>query len=236
MNLMNMGQMKKDNSGAFTYQSIPTMNCGMHQAGIPASEEGVMGRKTLLFTKKDGKSYFCDDRKQPVVVEDEDLAVAKLDLNLATNIYTLFEGYPLEWCRMTQQDYLKDQFDIYYNKAKSYATILSDALKANSPENLEFQPMPKAGSMQSAYKAKALAAAKGQNSNVIDIVITSNNWNVQKNNLGVPLRRCIYGYEIVKTKYGKRAIGFTWAEDHLGGGKYGSLHAYGVGGNSFYVK
>ena len=237
MNLMNMTTYKKDNNGLFYYQGVPSFMCAMHVAGNPASEEGVMGVGAIAFTRINGKAYFCDALQNPTFLEEDELAVAKLDLNMATNIYTLFAGYPLEWCRMTQQGVLKDQFDIYYNKALSYATALKEAIKGNSLDNLEFKPMPKAGGMNASMKAKALSAEKQKTSKeVVDVVVTSNSWEIQKNAAGQPVRRVIYGYSIGKTKYGKMATKVSWAEDYQGGGKYGSLHCYGVGTEYFYVK
>jgi hypothetical protein len=96
--------------------------------------------------------------------------------------------------------------------------------------------MPKAGGMNASMKAKALAAEKSKFKDVLDVVVTSDSWTIEKTAAGVPIRRVIYGYSIGKTKDGKRATRVSWAEEYQGGGKYGSLHTYGVGGDSFYVK
>ena len=37
-------------------------------------------------------------------------------------------------------------------------------------------------------------------------------------------------FRSVQTKRGKQAVRVSWAEDHMGGGKYGSIHTYGNGG------
>jgi hypothetical protein len=237
MNLINFAQMKKDSqSGAYYYEGSPMMNCGMHVAGNTASEEGVMGRGALLFTRKNGKAYFCDAKLQPIFAEDDDIRVAKLDLNMVTNIFNMFDGYPLEWCQATQQGSMKDQFDVYFHKASTYITNLREAIKGNSLSNLEFKPMPKAGSLNASMKAKALAAERQKAKDVVDVVIVSNSWEIQKNAAGQPIRRVIYGYSVGNTKHGKMATRVSWAEDYQGGGKYGSLHPYGVGMDSFYVK
>ena len=71
---------------------------------------------------------------------------------------------------------------------------------------------------------------------VVDVVITSDSWQVERNAAGQPIRRVIFGYSIVQTEHGKMATRVSWAEDHQGGGKYGGLRAYGNGMESYYVK
>ena len=116
-------------------------------------------------------------------------------------------------------------------RAKVFVDNVQKALASNTPENIERHPMPKAGSLNKSLKAKALALAKAEDSSVIDVVITSNSWNVK------PLeRRSVSGYVIKKDEYGKRAFARTWCQDYMGGGKYGSLRNYGVGMGSFYLK
>lgn len=236
MNLINNGDYKKDNTGAFYLDKAPLMHVGMHVAGNTASEEGVMGIGSLLFTRNKGKAYFCNYMLDPVFAEEDGIRVAKLDLNMATNIAILFEGYPVEWCRETQQGVMKDQFAIYHQKAVAYVSALKEAIKGNSLDNLEYKPVPKAGGMNASMNAKALAAEKQKGKDVVKVVITSNSWEIQKNAMGQPVRRVIYGYSIGNTKHGKMASRVSWAEDYQGGGKYGSLHCYGVGTEYFYVK
>lgn len=237
MNLISFAQFQKDESNGLWYtEGCPLMMCGMFKAGVPASEEGVKGVGRISFARKNGKGFFCDVKLEPVFAEENELEVAKLDLNMATNISNLFEGYPLEWCRQTQQGVMQDQFDIYYHKAHYYANALKEAISGNSLDNLEFKPMPKAGSMNASMNAKALAAEKTKShKDVVKVVVTSNSWEVQKNPAGIPIRRVIYGYSVGNTKHGKMATKVSWAEDYQGG-KYGSLHCYGVGTESFYVK
>lgn len=116
-------------------------------------------------------------------------------------------------------------------RAKVYILNVGKALASNSPENIERQSMPKAGKLNASLKAKALAEAKREDPDVIDVVITSNSWKVD------PLtRRSVSGYVIKKDKHGKRAFGRSWCQDYMGGGKYGSLRNYGVGLGSFYLK
>ena len=101
---------------------------------------------------------------------------------------------------------------------------------------MTFKPMPKAGGMHASMKAKVLAVEKSVSKDVVDVVITSDSWQIDRNAAGQPVRRVIFGYSIVNTPNGKMATRVSWAEDHQGGGQYGALHAYGNGMASFYVK
>lgn len=110
------------------------------------------------------------------------------------------------------------------------------AMANNTPENIEYRAMPKAGSMQAKFKAEALAIAKADDPNVIDIVITSNDWDVLMKGL-VPERRNIYGYYITQDELGKICTERVWTQKYQGNGNYGKLKAGGVGVSAdFYVK
>ena len=110
------------------------------------------------------------------------------------------------------------------------------AMANNTVENIEFKAMPKAGSMQAKYKAEALAIAKADDPKVIDIVITSNDWDVLMKGV-VPERRNIYGYYITQDEIGKICKERVWTQKYQGNGNYGKLKAGGVGVSSdFYVK
>ena len=90
--------------------------------------------------------------------------------------------------------------------------------------------------MHAKFKAEALAIAKADDPNVIDVIITSNDWDVKMNGL-VPERRNIYGYIVTQDKLGKICKDRMWTQKYQGDGKYGKLKAGGVGVSSdFYVK
>ena len=113
---------------------------------------------------------------------------------------------------------------------------MNAAMANNTVENIEFKAMPKAGSMQAKYKAEALAIAKADDPKVIDIVITSNDWDVLMKGV-VPERRNLYGYYITQDEIGKICKERVWTQKYQGNGNYGKLKAGGVGVSSdFYVK
>lgn len=120
--------------------------------------------------------------------------------------------------------------------ANDWVTRVDAALANNKPENIEYRPIPKAGTMHAKFKAEALAIAKADDPKVIDVVITSNDWDVVMKGL-VPERRNIYGYYITQDELGKICTERVWTQKYQGDGKYGKLRAGGVGvSTDFYVK
>ena len=123
-----------------------------------------------------------------------------------------------------------------YNYSGMLAKAIEEALQGNSPENIEYRAMPKAGSMQAKFKSEALAIAKADDPKVIDVIITSNDWDVLMKGL-VPERRNIYGFYVTQDELGKKCTERVWTQKYQGDGKYGKLKAGGVGVSAdFYVK
>ena len=209
---------------------------GVTMAGVQASMAGVLNDKVTSFTyyEKSNKCCFCSTSLVPIVADADQIAMAKRDQNMLANIGILFTGYPVEWCESTQRGSDQYLFSMARSKARGYANFAKIAIESNSPDVLEFQPMPKAGSMNGSWKAQALALAKANVAGVTDAVITSDDWWVEKNALGTPIRRIIRGYIIRHDSYGKTANEFSWAQDYQGG-SYGKLHTWGMG-KLFYVK
>ena len=117
-----------------------------------------------------------------------------------------------------------------------YANAADQAIANNTPENIDYKPMPKAGSMHAKFKAEALAIAKADDPNVLDVIITSNDWDVVMKGI-VPERRNIYGYIVTKDELGKKCSERVWTQKYQGNNNYGKLKAGGVGVSSdFYVK
>ena len=129
----------------------------------------------------------------------------------------------------------QEQFERTYQTCLLYLDTVNKAIENNDKVEIKYQPMPKAGAMNASMKDKVLPLEKAVTSTVVDCVVTSDVWEVQKDATGTPIRRVIYGYSFVQTKRGKQAVRVSWAEDYQGG-SYGPLHCYGVGGSKFYVK
>jgi gas vesicle protein len=121
-------------------------------------------------------------------------------------------------------------------RALEWCNRMNAAMANNVPENIEYKAMPKAGSMHAKFKAEALAIAKADDPKVIDVIITSNDWDVLMKGL-VPERRNIYGYIVTEDELGKICSERVWTQKYQGNGNYGKLKAGGVGVSAdFYVK
>ena len=233
--LLNSAEFKQDEYGLWYYQGSQLFIVGTSSTGVEASRADLIPNGNCLFTSRDNKTYFCDAGYQPIFASDAEVAMAKLDVNMMLNIATLFEGYPVEYCKETERGVMADTYAQYYNRALVYAHTGQEAIAGNSKDNIEYKPMPKAGALNASMKAQALAIEKTKGADRLDVVVTSDSWEVQTNAAGTPVRRIIYGYSIVNTENGKRANRVSWSEDYQGG-SYGKLHAYGVGTESFFVK
>ena len=217
-----------------------TTTVRIEDAGLVCTRQG--GGFGVLLGLKDKKGRFTDIKGRGMYLDDEDIEKAKDCYRRVLNYGFLLEGVDGTQDDMASIENLIDKtvfgetgFDTDWafetNRAAMYAKLLGEAIASNSPANLEKLAMPKAGSINKSLKAKALALAKADDSTVVDVVITSNHWNVK------PLeRRSVSGYIIRNTKLGKQASSRSWCQDYMGGGKYGSLRNYGVGTDSFYVK
>lgn len=231
VNLFFSEDLRRDpNDGSWYLDRQIKFPVGMTMAGVQASMAGVINDKVTSFTyyEKSNKCCFCSTSLVPIVADSDQIAMAKRDQNMMANIGILFEGYPVEWCEATQRGSDKYMFSMTRSKARGYANFAKIAIESNSPKVLEFQPMPKAGAMNKSYKSQALSLAQANVSGVTDVVITSDDWWIEKNALGVPIRRIIYGYIIRRDSYGKIANEFSWAQDYQGG-SYGKLHTWGMG-------
>ncbi len=141
---------------------------------------------------------------------------------------------PQLWDELGEK-YSNTQKYMYYNQ-NVYANAADQAIANNTPENIDYKPMPKAGSMHAKFKAEALAIAKADDPNVLDVIITSNDWDVVMKGI-VPERRNIYGYIVTKDELGKKCSERVWTQKYQGNNNYGKLKAGGVGVSSdFYVK
>lgn len=184
-----------------------------------------------VYKNKDGKQQFFDIHGNGAYASNMDVALAKEEVARMQRIAILTEGLTDEWDDQYTAPQDRNSLALIHAKSIFYCDYINEALDNNKPENLEKKPMPKAGKLNASLKAKALSIAKSDDPSVIDVVITSNNWDVK------PLeRRIVYGYVIRKDDLGKRAFKRSWCQDYMGGGKYGSLRHHGVGTESYYVK
>jgi hypothetical protein len=188
----------------------------------------------ITLVSRNGKYVFATLGGQGSYLNAADLEGAKKCAKQMHLFQIFTKDTPQLWDEVGEK-YSNTQKYMYYNQ-NVYANAADQAIAQNSPENIDYKPMPKAGSMQAKFKSEALAIAKADDPKVIDIVITSDDWDVVMKGL-VPERRNIYGYYITQDELGKKCAERVWTQKYQGNGNYGKLKAGGVGVSSdFYVK
>jgi hypothetical protein len=138
--------------------------------------------------------------------------------------------------------FLKDKDNTTYRKNSAAARAMFDyikkALANNSPDKIEFAPMPKKGPLHDQFAKAALETIKTQADSykdVYEVIIDANSWQTETKFGGI-VRRKFGGWGLKKLKHGIRAYRVQWCQDHLGGGKYADLRLYATAGGSMYVK
>lgn len=117
------------------------------------------------------------------------------------------------------------------------ANRIGAAIKANSAKNVKREPLPKKGALHAQYAAEALAVARGTLSHpdAKEVFIDADDWTVDYK-LGNPVRRR-FGFWVLKDVEGGRKVYRMQAcQDYQGGGKYGKLKYYAVGGGNYWVE
>ena len=168
-----------------------------------------------------------------VFLKADEMQEAKDYIQLFQNIFTISQSIG-EFSKEVGEKPERHGFLPF--RTLEWLSRMNAAMDNNRPENIEYRAMPKAGSMQAKFKAEALAIAKADDPKVIDVVITSDDWDVLMKGL-VPERRNIYGYYITQDELGKICKERVWTQKYQGNGNYGKLKAGGVGVSAdFYVK
>lgn len=184
--------------------------------------------------EKGGKAMFVTMKDDGAFLNSEDLAIAKQAASRMRKLQILTKGLeePFRGAGEDCDRYLQAMSDY----CGLYADVVEKACANNTPENIERKPRPAAGKMHAQLKAQALAVAKAADSDVVDVIITSAQWDVKMKGV-IPVNRNVYGYYVVKDEQGLMCVSRMWTEDYLGDGKYGKLRAGGVGTASpFYIK
>ncbi len=188
----------------------------------------------ITIVSRNGKYVFASLGGQGSFLNAADLEGAKKCAKQMHLFQIFTKDTPQLWDELGEK-YSNTQKYMYYNQ-NVYANAADQAIAQNAPENIEYKAMPKAGSMHAKFKAEALAIAKADDPNVLDVIITSNDWDVVMKGI-VPERRNIYGYIVTKDELGKKCSERVWTQKYQGNGNYGKLKAGGVGVSSdFYVK
>ena len=138
--------------------------------------------------------------------------------------------------------FLKDSEDKDFQKNAMAAGVIfgyiKQAVANNSPDKIEYAPMPKKGALHEQFAKEALQTITTQSDNykdVYEVIIDADNWQVESKFGGIE-RRKFGGWGLKKYKYGIRAFRVQWCQDYLGGGKYAPLRLYATAGGHMYVK
>ena len=138
--------------------------------------------------------------------------------------------------------FLMNREDKDFRKNSLAARVMFDyikkALANNSPDKIEFAPMPKKGALHAEFAKEALKTITTQSDNytdVYEVIIDADSWQTEAKFGGI-VRRKFGGWGLKKRKYGIRAFRVQWCQDHLGGGKYAPLRLYATAGGNMYVK
>ena len=183
---------------------------------------------------KGGKFRFTTSQGDGAFLGSEDLATAKQAASRMRKFQILTEG--LTEAYQSAGEDCDRGLRTMNESSRLYAEAVEEACAANTPENIERKARPTAGKMHASLKAQALQVAKAEDPDVVDVIITSAQWDVKMKGL-VPLLRNVYGYYVVKDAQGLMCYSRAWTEDYLGDGKYGKMRAGGVGvGSPFYIK
>ena len=225
--LINSTKVTEDANGAVSVSTKGSlMTANKYRA--KGSAQGI----TLV--SRNGKYVFATLGGQGSFLNAADLEGAKKCAKQMHLFQIFTKDTPQLWDELGEK-YSNTQKYMYYNQ-NVYANAADQAIANNTPENIDYKPMPKAGSMHAKFKTEALAIAKADDPNVLDVIITSNDWDVVMKGI-VPERRNIYGYIVTKDELGKKCSERVWTQKYQGNNNYGKLKAGGVGVSSdFYVK
>jgi len=184
----------------------------------------------VMRLSKDKKYYFFGSNGEPEFLRGKDLELAKEDIQRM--------GYISLFCGNQNPDPGQGYMQIS-SKAAVCCIYGREALKNNSRDVVIFHPMPAKGSLHDDLAKDALARAQAAypHMNIVDVLINSNDWVIQRNRFGVIIRRVCLGWVIQKDDIGRRAVPAKWQQANQGGDTYGKLQLFTYGGNNwFYVK
>ena len=181
-------------------------------------------RSNVRVMSADGKNVYFFKNGDRVFLEGEDLK--EVQKQFRQMYYTLYFMQGLE----------KPEYKKYRAIADTCLRYTSMAMQNNKPENVDYHPMPTPGKLNElAPKALELAKKSDSYKDAIAVVIDADDWTVERNAVGVILRRKVGAWVIKQMPKCKRAYRCQFAQPYQGTG-YGELMLYGVGGGQFNIK
>ena len=175
---------------------------------------------------EDKKLYFYEANGARGYVEGEDIKAVQEAMR---------RFYYVDYFLMNREDKNSRKNSL---AARVMFDYIKKALANNSPDKIEFAPMPKKGALHAEFAKAALETITTQADNykdVYEVVIDADSWQTETKFGGI-VRRKFGGWGLKKMKYGVRAFRVQWCQDHLGGGKYAPLRLYATAGGNMYVK
>lgn len=130
-----------------------------------------------------------------------------------------------------------DEVIAKYEQEQAERKKKAEAAKAARKKEIEAKKETlKPGALNKTMNAKVLKLAKERVPECVKVVVESSSWDV-KREYGSIVRRVLIAWVITKDNDGNLvAHDYGFAQEYLGGGKYGELRNYSVGLRSKYVK
>jgi hypothetical protein len=115
----------------------------------------------------------------------------------------------------------------YYNTPE-YSKIMDAPVVVPEPETITLKP----GAMNKQLNAQILRIIREKEPDIIRVVVINDSWMVH-----TLKDRSVMAWAVYKNKKGKlEAHDYSFCQDYMGGGKYGSLRYKGIGMRTVYVK
>lgn len=121
-------------------------------------------------------------------------------------------------------------------QARAAQELVREAIANNSKDNISYRSMPSAGSLHTAQLRDAAIKAESFGSiKILDLVVTGNEWNYNRNALGNIIDRWVNVVYVVDTSVAKAMIKAAVSQDRVGNG-WGPVRHYASTGFIGYVK
>ena len=186
----------------------------------------------LVFTFKDDGSVVFDDGVKFGEFSADGTINSNFtkDITVGSDNYVFMKGKQIGHINELGEIYLGNTLAGYYYgsidpKVAAFLIFCGNINEKVINDELARQTQAKIrpGEMNAEFHDAALTSIKRRYPNVLDVVITSNEWRIVRDNLGNILSRAIDGWYIIPNGNGRRAISYCWKQNYLGGGQYDKL-------------
>lgn len=199
---------------------------------VDKAKKGKTNAKNYYTSNGSATRYlaFCTDR----YTDDE--AIEKQTKELRKLYDKMDEGYKAKYPNANPY---KTYDEVKKEVAESRARVAKEKAEKEAKRKAEIEASKKTlkpGALNKSMNAKVLSVAKAKFPGVIKVVVENDTWTVKREG-GTIARRTLLAWVVTKDSDGNLvAHDYGFAQDYMGGGKYGSLHHYSVGVRTVYVK